>query len=251
MGKVGCTILVSWPTYSESLTQKFYTDAKVGEFILRGPNIMKCYVGDTVLSESPFTLDGFLRTGDIGYTDNEGYLYIVDRAKEMIKVKGLDKIYLLERRDPSPKLTNSHSIYRQQVAPAELEAILITHPQVKDAAVCGVYNQDATSEAPVAYITTDVKGSRDQQVLQTDVAEYVNGQVSRYKRITGRVHILPAIPRKCVDSQLSKQQVLNILTNTFRSPSGKILRRLLPANLAAAAARPSHATLNTRKLARL
>lgn len=88
MGKVGSTILVSWPTYSESLTRKVYTDAKVGEFILRGPNIMKCYVGDTALSESPFTLDGFLRTGDIGYTDNQGYLYIVDRAKEMIKVKG-------------------------------------------------------------------------------------------------------------------------------------------------------------------
>lgn len=49
---------------------------------------MKGYVGDAPLSGSPLTPDGFLRTGDIGYADSEGYLYIVDRAKEMIKVKG-------------------------------------------------------------------------------------------------------------------------------------------------------------------
>lgn len=49
---------------------------------------MRGYVGDTALSQSPFTSDGFLRTGDIGYADSQGYLYIVDRAKEMIKVKG-------------------------------------------------------------------------------------------------------------------------------------------------------------------
>lgn len=66
----------------------FLVDTKVGEFILRGPNIMKGYVGDTKLSGNPLTPDGFLRTGDIGYADSQGYLYIVDRAKEMIKVKG-------------------------------------------------------------------------------------------------------------------------------------------------------------------
>lgn len=49
---------------------------------------MRGYVGNTALSQGPFTLDGFLRTGDIGYADSQGYLYIVDRAKEMIKVKG-------------------------------------------------------------------------------------------------------------------------------------------------------------------
>lgn len=65
-----------------------HADAEVGEFILRGPNIMRGYVGNTTLSQSPFTSDGFLRTGDIGYADSRGYLYIVDRAKEMIKVKG-------------------------------------------------------------------------------------------------------------------------------------------------------------------
>lgn len=127
----------------------------------------------------------------------------------------------------------------------------MTHPQVQDAAVCGVYDQDGTSEAPVAYITTDIEASRDQQALMANVVDYVNGQVARYKHITGGVHILPAIPRKWVDSRLSEKQIVGLLTDAFRSPSGKILRRLLPANLAAAAARPAHATLNTQNLAKL
>ncbi|KAG8162978.1 hypothetical protein KVR01_007456 [Diaporthe batatas] len=178
-------------------------DAKVGEFVLRGPNIMKGYVGGT--PSSALTPDGFLRTGDIGYVDDRGYLYIVDRAKEMIKVKG------------------------QQVAPAELEAILIAHPHVKDAAVCGVYNEDGTSEVPIAYITTDTAGSAAQETLKVELIKYVNDQVARYKRITGGVHILDAIPR---------------------NPSGKILRRLLPANLAAASAarRPVPGTVPMARL---
>lgn len=115
-----------------------------------------------------------------------------------------------------------------------------------------MYNQDGTSEVPVAYITTDVRASLDQQALKENLVEYVNGQVARYKRITGGVHILPEIPRKYVDSaHLSDDQVDNLFADTSHSPSGKILRRLLPANLAAAATKPAHTTLNTRSLARL
>lgn len=55
---------------------------------------MRGYVDDTGLTQSPFTPDGFLRTGDIGYADSQGYVYIVDRAKEMIKVKGWDAFYM-------------------------------------------------------------------------------------------------------------------------------------------------------------
>lgn len=72
----------------------------------------------------------------------------------------------------------------------------MTHPQVTDAAVCGVYNEEGTSEVPVAYAATDVEGSQDQQALRANLMAYVNGQVARYKRIDGGVHILPAIPRK-------------------------------------------------------
>lgn len=86
--------------------------------------------------------------------------------------------------------------FSNQVAPAELEAVLITHSLVEDAAVCGTYNADGTSEIPVAYITTKVQDSEGQEALKRDVLEHVHAQVARYKRLTGGVHILPSIPRK-------------------------------------------------------
>ncbi|KAH7137401.1 4-coumarate-CoA ligase [Dactylonectria estremocensis] len=177
------------PGIEMRIVDEDFNNARVGEFAIRGPNIMQGYVDSGKRSDSPHTPDGFLRTGDIGHVDENGYLYIVDRAKEMIKVKG------------------------NQVAPAELEAILITHPRVIDAAVCGVYNEHGTSEMPVGYITTDVQGAEEQQLLKADVLKHVHSQVSRYKQITGGLHILSAIPR---------------------NPAGKILRRLLPAKLEAA-----------------
>ncbi|KPM42922.1 hypothetical protein AK830_g3618 [Neonectria ditissima] len=163
-----------------------FKDTRVGEFAIRGPNVMQGYVDGEKGADSPMTPDGFLRTGDIGYVNDEGYLFIVDRAKEMIKVKG------------------------HQVAPAELEAILITHPLVGDAAVCGTYNEHGTSEIPVAYITTSVQGEEEQEALKADVLAHVHSQVARYKQLTGGIFVLPAIPR---------------------NPAGKILRRLLPAKL--------------------
>ncbi|KAM0273138.1 hypothetical protein ACHAQH_008487 [Verticillium albo-atrum] len=177
-------------------------DAKVGEFIIRGPNIMQGYVSSGKV-DSPMTADGFMRTGDIGHVDDNGYLFIVDRAKEMIKVKG------------------------QQVAPAELEAILITHPQVNDAAVCGIYNEHGTSEMPVAYIATTVEGHQEQQQLKEDVLAHVNSKVARYKQISGGIFILPAIPR---------------------NPAGKTLRRLLPAAVARRSAQTAAETLGRAKL---
>lgn len=129
----------------------------------------------------------------------------------------------------------------------------MTHPQVTGAAVCGVYNEGGTSEIPVAYVATDTEGSQDQQALRANLMAYVNGQVARYKRINGGVHILPAIPRKWVDLNdfPDRKSSLPRLTDIFHSALGKILRRLLPANLAAAAAKATHATPNTQRLARL
>ncbi|KAL1625554.1 hypothetical protein SLS56_007301 [Neofusicoccum ribis] len=116
------------------------------------------------------------------------------RAKEMIKVKG------------------------HQVAPAELETILLGHPKVADAAVCGVYVDAEASEFPVAYVALhaeeSARGVKETVDLRQDIRKHVDGQVAHYKRLKGGVHILDAIPR---------------------NPSGKILRRLLPANLAKAA----------------
>ncbi|KAF4547704.1 AMP-binding enzyme 1 [Elsinoe fawcettii] len=173
-----------------------------GELAVRGPNLMQGYVRtSTTQQAADFLPDGFFPTGDIGYIDEQGFCYLVDRAKEMIKVKG------------------------NQVAPAELEALLLAHPQVTDAAVCGVLTEDTTSETPIAYIAPPLR-SPDSSTIMTDRQElkifceelqkWANAKVASYKRIRGGVHVLPnGIPR---------------------IPSGKILRRLLPANLARAQA---------------
>ncbi|KAM5344308.1 hypothetical protein ACJ41O_012845 [Fusarium nematophilum] len=198
-------------------------DTRVGQFAIRGPNIMQGYVHGEEQVDSPMTSDGFMKTGDIGFVNDKGYLFIVDRAKEMIKVKG------------------------HQVAPAEIEAILITHPLVNDAAVCGMYNDHGTSEIPVAYITTNVQDLQEQEILKAEVLSYVHGKVARYKQITGGIHVLPEIPRK-----YAPHRHLWLLNDANHlSPAGKILRRLLPAKLGPKgrhASAEAHAQTLTAKL---
>ena len=119
--------------------------------------------------------EGWLHTGDLAIADPDGWLTVVDRVKELIKYKGL------------------------QVAPAELEAILITHPQVADCAVIGVPDEEA-GEVPKAFVVPADNDFDGQAVLA-----FVAGQVAPYKRIR-LLEPAPEIPK---------------------SPSGKILRRLL------------------------
>ena len=82
-----------------------------GEIYVRGPQVMKGYLNRPDATAQTVDADGWLHTGDVGYVDEDGYFFIVDRAKELIKYKAF------------------------QVAPAELEALLLTHPSVADAAV--------------------------------------------------------------------------------------------------------------------
>ncbi|KAH7051148.1 4-coumarate-CoA ligase [Macrophomina phaseolina] len=164
-----------------------------GEVLIRGPNLMLGYVKGEGL-DGGRDADGWFRTGDVGYFDEVGYLFLVDRAKEMIKVKG------------------------NQVAPAELEAVLLGHTSVADAAVCGIHVDEEATEYPIAYVALHPVDShrsvKDLVDIRRDIRQYVDGQVAHYKRLKGGVHILDAIPR---------------------NPSGKVLRRLLPANLQKAA----------------
>ena len=85
-----------------------------GEIWVRAPNVMKGYWQNPQATAEVLTAEGWLKTGDIGFVDEQGKVYIVDRKKELIKVRG------------------------NQVAPAELEAVLIRHPNITDAAVVGV-----------------------------------------------------------------------------------------------------------------
>ncbi|KAJ4988553.1 4-coumarate-CoA ligase [Stagonosporopsis vannaccii] len=141
-----------------------------GELCVRGPSVMQGYVGDEELTTATITSDGYLHTGDIGYVDDNGYVFLVDRIKEMIKVKG------------------------NQVAPAELEGILRLHPLVVDAAVCGKYIAAQGTEVPVAYVVTKAPVSEHEH-LRLDVLASVGKSVSSYKKIRD-LAIVNDIPRK-------------------------------------------------------
>jgi acyl-coenzyme A synthetase/AMP-(fatty) acid ligase len=118
--------------------------------------------------------DGWLHSGDIGHVDDDGYFYVVDRVKELIKYKGL------------------------QIAPAELEAVLISHPAIADAAVVRVPDEEA-GEVPKAFVVATAELSAQ------EVMDHVAERVAPYKRLR-HVEFIDEIPR---------------------SLSGKILRRVL------------------------
>ncbi|XP_057516370.1 4-coumarate--CoA ligase-like 9 [Amaranthus tricolor] len=147
-----------------------------GELWLRAPTIMKGYVGDKEATAATFYPDGWLKTGDLCYFDSDGYLYIVDRLKELIKYKGY------------------------QVPPAELEHLLLSHPEIADAAVIP-YPDEEAGQIPMAYIVRKPESS----ITASQVMDFVAKQVSPYKRIR-RVAFVNIIPK---------------------NPSGKILRREL------------------------
>jgi acyl-CoA synthetase (AMP-forming)/AMP-acid ligase II len=149
---------------------------KPGEVLVKGPVVCKGYYNNDAANKESFTSDGWFHTGDIAEFRN-GLFYIVDRKKELIKYKGL------------------------QVAPAELEAVLLSHEEVLDAAVIGVQTDDGTSEVPRAYVVAD-RG----RVSGEQIGEFVRGKVAGYKWLRGGVVFLDVIPK---------------------SPSGKILRKEL------------------------
>jgi acyl-CoA synthetase (AMP-forming)/AMP-acid ligase II len=145
-----------------------------GELWVRGPQVMRGYLNQPEATAGAVDAAGWLHTGDLGYADEDGYFYIVDRLKELIKYKGY------------------------QVAPAELEAVLTAHPAVADAAVVGSPDE-AAGEVPIAFVA--LKG----EATAAELMAHMAGRVAPYKRIR-RVEFVERVPR---------------------SPSGKILRRLL------------------------
>jgi acyl-CoA synthetase (AMP-forming)/AMP-acid ligase II len=147
---------------------------QAGELWVRTPALMTGYLGNPDATAATIDEDGWLHTGDIARFDDAGNLFIVDRVKELIKVKGF------------------------QVAPAELEAILRSHPAVADAAVIGVPDRRA-GERPKAYVVPA------RPVAAEELIEYAGTRLAPHKRIH-EVEFTDAIPT---------------------SPSGKTLRRLL------------------------
>ncbi|KAF7154219.1 hypothetical protein RHSIM_Rhsim01G0006200 [Rhododendron simsii] len=155
---------------------------QAGEICIRGDQIMKGYLNDPEATERTIDKEGWLHTGDIGYIDDNDEIFIVDRLKELIKYKGF------------------------QVAPAELEAMLIAHPNISDAAVVPMKDEGA-GEVPVAFVVR-ANGSK---IYEDEIKQYISKQVVFYKRIN-RVFFTDSIPK---------------------APTGKILRKDLRAKLAA------------------
>ncbi|CAH1164749.1 unnamed protein product [Phaedon cochleariae] len=171
------TIKVRHPETGKSLGPN-----EIGEICVKGPSVMKGYYNNPKATRDTFTTDGWLKTGDLGYYDNDEYFYIVDRLKELIKYKGY------------------------QVAPAELEAVLLGHPKVIDVGVVGLPD-DISGELPIAFVVKD----DEENVTEKELQDFVAKKVSPQKRLRGGVIFVDSIPK---------------------NPSGKILRRDLRNQLA-------------------
>jgi acyl-CoA synthetase (AMP-forming)/AMP-acid ligase II len=147
-----------------------------GEILIRGPQVMKGYLGRPDATAAMIDTDGWLHTGDVGHVDEDGWLFVVDRVKELIKYKGF------------------------QVAPAELEALLLTHPGVADAAVIGTYNDDG-NEIPHAYV---VRQPARTDLSEAEIMMYVAERVAPYKRIR-HITFIDGVPRAASGKILRRQ----------------------------------------------
>ncbi|CAI7594395.1 unnamed protein product [Penicillium glandicola] len=153
-----------------------------GELCVRGPTVTPGYFNNPEANAASFDSEGWFKTGDIAYCDQKTRKwYIVDRRKELIKVRGF------------------------QVAPPELEAVLLSHPQIVDAAVIGITFTGADTEYPRAYVVRRPEDSGS-KLTEVDIQNYFVGRLSKYKALTGGVKFVGSIAR---------------------NPSGKILKKVL------------------------
>ncbi|KAI4706676.1 hypothetical protein J4E89_008743 [Alternaria sp. Ai002NY15] len=179
LGTSGCLL--------PSMSAKVVNDGKEmgigeeGELCLKGPNIFKGYYNNSQATAAAFDAEGWYHTGDVAKFDEHGNLYITDRVKELIKYNGF------------------------QVAPAQLEALLIGHPAVADVAVIGVYDESKVTELPRAYIVV-AAGYKGDEKLEEELRSWFNERVSPHKKLRGGIRFVEAIPK---------------------SNAGKILRRIL------------------------
>lgn len=164
-------------------TNKILGPMESGELCVRGPQVMKGYLNRPEATAE--MLHGeWLHTGDIAHYDEEGYFFITERLKELIKYKGF------------------------QVPPAELEAVILTHADVQDCAVLGVPDE-AAGELPRAYVVL----KNDRNVKEEDIAKYTESKVAPHKKLRGGVEFVSEIPKSAAGKILRR-----VLKDNYLSP---------------------------------
>lgn len=169
MGSIG-RLLPSQTAKHMSPTGEEVPVGKIGELWIKGPNVFVGYLNNPEATRNSLTTDGYFKTGDVGYQDQDGNFYITDRVKELIKYKGF------------------------QVAPAELEGLLASNPMVNDVAVIGVYDPSQATEIPRAYVVLE-PGIEPDKKTEQEIVQWLQSKVANPKRLRGGVRFINAIPK--------------------------------------------------------
>ncbi|MDH3470230.1 MAG: 4-coumarate--CoA ligase family protein [Acidimicrobiia bacterium] len=175
-GTVGIALPLTECRIVDAVTEEDAAMGEKGELWMRGPQVMAGYLNNEVATKTSIDPDGWFHSGDLATIDADGYYTIVDRLKELIKFKGF------------------------QVAPAELEGLLLTHPAVADAAVIPSPDDEA-GEVPKGFVVL----KQDTSASADEIMDWVAGEVAPHKKI----------------------RLLEIVDEIPKSASGKILRRIL------------------------
>lgn len=142
----------------------------IGELWIKGPNVFREYVGNPSATRESFSQDGFFKTGDVGYEDEQGAFFITGRKAEFIKVDGFD------------------------VSPSELEGLLLGHPKINDVAVLGIYDGKTCAQRPRAYVLP-VSGVQPTPETEKEISDWLNERVSAHKQLTGGIRWVMGIPK--------------------------------------------------------
>jgi len=147
-----------------------------GELLVRGAQIMKGYINNDEATLEMIVKGNWLRTGDLAMYDSDGMLYIKDRLKELIKVKGF------------------------QVPPAELEQVLREHPNIEEAAVIGIPHE-LYGEVPRAFVVQ----KKAMNVSEKELHAFVNERIAEYKRLRGGIQFVESVPKNTTGKILRRQ----------------------------------------------
>ena len=167
-----------------------------GEVCIRGPIMISHYFNNPTTTTESFDSEGYYKTGDVMYCSSESRKwYVIDRKKELIKVRGF------------------------QVAPAEIEGVLLTHSSISDAAVLGVQSKtESDVEYPRAYVVRSPEGTN---LTEKEVVDYCKERLAKYKELTGGVRFLDVMPRNAT-GKLLKRNLRDMVRAEFSSQNLKL-----------------------------